>query len=73
MCGELHTINPKTGQTQPRAVYVLVHELAHLIEPHHGSEFSRLLDRSLPDWRQRQEELHVKAAAIYWCGANMGQ
>ncbi|MCY2995478.1 MAG: M48 family metallopeptidase [Planctomycetota bacterium] len=55
------------------ADYVIAHELAHLLEPHHGPQFSRLLDRSLPDWRERQQELQVKAAAIHWCGANMGQ
>ena len=55
------------------ADYVIAHELAHLVEPHHGPQFSRLLDRSLPDWRERQQELQVKAAAIHWCGANMGQ
>ena len=55
------------------ADYVLIHELAHLIEPHHGPEFSNLLDRSLPDWRLRQTELHAKAAEIYWCGVNMGR
>jgi len=29
--------------------YVIVHELAHLREPHHASEFWRILDRSLAD------------------------
>ena len=55
------------------ADYVLAHELAHLLEPHHGPAFSRILDRSLPDSRQRQKELQVRAAAIYWCGAQMGR
>jgi predicted metal-dependent hydrolase len=55
------------------ADYVLAHELAHLIEPHHGREFWAVLERSLPDWRQRQEDLRRKAAQIYWCSTDMGQ
>ena len=30
--------------------YVLVHELAHLIESTHSAEFWHILDRILPDW-----------------------
>jgi predicted metal-dependent hydrolase len=53
------------------ADYVLAHELAHLIEPHHGRDFWGILERSLPDWRERQEDLRKKAADIYWCRADM--
>jgi hypothetical protein len=31
----------------------------------------KLLDRSMPDWRQRQEELRQKAQQVYWCRAAM--
>ena len=51
--------------------YVIVHELAHLREPHHAPEFWRILDRSLPDWRDRSEELKVKASDVYWCQERM--
>jgi hypothetical protein len=51
--------------------YVIVHELAHLREPHHAPEFWRILDRSLPDWRARSEELKVKASDVYWCQERM--
>lgn len=51
--------------------YVIAHELAHLLEPHHGPELWRILDRSLPDWRARCEELKVKARDIYWCHDRM--
>lgn len=53
--------------------YVIAHELAHLLEPHHGPELWRILDRSLPDWRMRCEELKVKARDIYWCHDRMIQ
>lgn len=55
------------------ADYVIVHELSHLIEPHHGPEFWRALDRTLPDWQERKEELRIKAKELYWCHATMAQ
>lgn len=53
------------------ADYVIAHELAHLLEPHHGREFWAVLDRSLPNWGERQEALRKKALEIYWCSAEM--
>jgi predicted metal-dependent hydrolase len=53
--------------------YVIMHELTHLNEPHHGPTFWRALDRSLPDWRDRREELRVKALEVYWCRPEMMQ
>lgn len=32
--------------------YILVHELAHLIEPNHGGRFTSILDQALPQWRE---------------------
>lgn len=34
--------------------YVIVHELIHLLEPHHTLEFWHLLERVLPDYEQRK-------------------
>jgi predicted metal-dependent hydrolase len=51
--------------------YVIVHELTHLVEPHHGPTFWRALDRSLPDWRSRKEELRIKAQEVHWCQPGM--
>ena len=55
------------------ADYVIVHELTHLIEPHHGPAFWRALDRALPDWRDRKEELRTKAQEVNWCQPAMRQ
>jgi len=64
--------NWKLLQLPPRVIdYVIAHELAHLLEPRHGPEFWRVLDRSLPDWRDRCEELKVMARGIYWCHDRM--
>lgn len=37
--------------------YVITHELCHIAEPHHGTPFVELLERTLPDWRTRKEKL----------------
>lgn len=38
--------------------YVLVHELVHLLERHHSARFRELMDRFMPDWRLRRDELN---------------
>jgi predicted metal-dependent hydrolase len=38
--------------------YIVVHEMAHLIERNHDERFTTLMDRLLPDWRGRREELN---------------
>ena len=37
--------------------YVVVHELCHLLVPGHGAEFHAIMDRVMPDWRQRKAKL----------------
>ena len=38
--------------------YVIVHELCHLKEHNHGSDFYRLLQAIMPDWDYRRERLN---------------
>jgi len=38
--------------------YVLVHELAHLLERHHNARFVALMDSHMPHWRQHRETLN---------------
>ncbi len=48
----------RTVSLPPRMVeYVVVHELVHLAEPHHGAEFWRRLGRVLPDFKDRKRWL----------------
>ena len=42
----------------PCLEYVLVHEIAHLLERGHNARFYRLMDGLLPDWRRYHEELN---------------
>ena len=39
-------------------VYVLVHEMAHLLERHHNDRFRELMDTFLPQWRTYRDELN---------------
>jgi predicted metal-dependent hydrolase len=38
--------------------YILVHELAHLLEPTHNARFVALMDRHLPMWRSVRQTLN---------------
>lgn len=44
---------------QPQRIidYVVVHELAHLLEPNHGRGFWEQVERVLPDWKERRRWL----------------
>ena len=41
--------------------YVIVHELVHLQERLHNERFMELMDKVMPHWRQRREELNRSA------------
>jgi len=43
--------------------YLIVHELVHFIERHHNDRFVSLMDRHLPDWRLRRDELNAAPLA----------
>jgi predicted metal-dependent hydrolase len=38
--------------------YLVVHELVHLIEPHHNERFVALMDQNLPLWRHHRKRLN---------------
>jgi predicted metal-dependent hydrolase len=59
--------NPRTGdirlntelakKSRECLEYVLVHELAHVLEPSHNARFKALMDRFMPEWRTLKAEL----------------
>lgn len=51
-------INVRLALYPPECLeYVVVHELCHLLERGHGSRFHQLMDRFMPDWKQRRDKL----------------
>jgi predicted metal-dependent hydrolase len=38
--------------------YVIVHEMAHLLEPNHSERFVAILDKHYPTWREARAELN---------------
>ena len=52
-------LNTELGK-KPRECleYIIVHEMAHLLEPTHNGRFTALLDRFLPHWRYHRETLN---------------
>lgn len=47
--------------------YVIVHEMAHLIEPTHSERFIAILDEHYPTWREARDELNeLPLAAEAW-------
>lgn len=39
-------------------VYILVHEMVHLLERHHNDRFRELMDNFIPQWRAYRDELN---------------
>jgi predicted metal-dependent hydrolase len=57
-------LNLELAKKPPRCIeYILVHELIHLAERHHNDRFRALMDRHLPDWRTRRDELNAAPLA----------
>ncbi|TQF73346.1 M48 family metallopeptidase [Rhodococcus spelaei] len=38
--------------------YIVVHEMTHYFERNHGERFTSLMDKYLPDWRSRRDQLN---------------
>lgn len=64
--------NPELAKKSPRSLeYMVVHELAHLIERSHNAKFVAVMDHHLPDWTARRDELNeAPLAAEDWNEGN---
>lgn len=51
-------LNPELIKTPVKCIdYVIIHELCHLIHPHHGKDFYLLQDNMMPDWKWWKDRL----------------
>ena len=59
------TFNALLGAV-PRACveYVVMHEFTHFLQADHSKEFYRKLERFMPDWKERKNELKRYAALV---------
>ena len=52
-------LNTELAKKAPECLeYIVVHELAHLLEPTHNARFVGLMDHYLPHWQQLRNELN---------------
>lgn len=52
-------LNLELAKKPPECMeYILVHELVHLIERHHNDRFRAIMDKNMPDWRERRNLLN---------------
>jgi predicted metal-dependent hydrolase len=51
--------NVELAKKHPECLeYIAVHEMTHLRERSHGTRFTKLMDKYLPDWRARRDRLN---------------
>jgi predicted metal-dependent hydrolase len=52
-------LNSDLAKKPPECLeYLIVHEMAHLLEPTHNSRFLTLMEQLMPNWRHHREELN---------------
>ncbi len=54
-----HLVKPGTGKKPFHCIeYIIVHELAHLLERSHNGNFIAIMDHFLPEWKHLKNELN---------------
>lgn len=57
-------LNVELAKKHPESLeYVMAHEMVHFLERGHGDRFIALMDRLLPNWRQRRDVLNASPLA----------
>lgn len=52
-------LNTELARKPPESLeYIVVHEMAHLLEPTHGGRFIAVMDRVMPGWPHRRDHLN---------------
>lgn len=56
-------LNPELIKVPVKCIdYVIIHELCHLVYPHHGKEFYELQEQIMPDYRRWKKRLEMTLA-----------
>lgn len=51
--------NVELAKKHPESLeYLAVHEMTHLLERGHGERFAKLMDKYMPDWKERRDRLN---------------
>lgn len=54
------TLNSRLIEVPKEAVeYVVLHEFAHFLQPNHSRAFYAVVERYMPDWRERRALLNM--------------
>ncbi len=52
-------LNTDLAKKPPECLeYIIIHELAHLLEPTHNARFTALMDRFMPGWQFHRDQLN---------------
>ncbi|MET4103978.1 putative metal-dependent hydrolase [Roseovarius sp. MBR-78] len=58
-CRRTIRLNLELAKKDPECLdYVILHEMAHFIVPHHGGDFAALLDQHMPNWQHVRKHLN---------------
>lgn len=58
VCGNIRLNTELVKKPRDLLEYVVVHEMAHLIEPTHSDRFIAILDEHYPSWREARAEIN---------------
>ena len=65
--GNIHLNTELVKKPKDLLEYVIVHEIAHLIEPTYSDRFIAILEKHYPNWREARAELNeLPLAAEVW-------
>jgi len=66
-------LNTELAKKPPELLeYIVVHEMAHLLEPTHNNRFTAMMDQLLPNWKHRRDQLNQLPVGYEdWDGAEL--
>lgn len=61
-------LNTELAKKPPECLeYIVLHEMAHLIQRHHNNRFIAIMDQAMPQWRLYRDELNNEPLGhVHW-------